>query len=305
VKTHDVPSSKALTTQTIVVGVDGSPSSRRALAFACVRAHESHSALVLVHSYLADIRHISPMAVLPLPDPSYFHDIGQSVLDAAIIDAKSIAPDLDITGRLALGGGGPQICEHTTAASIAVVGRSNGSTISHLVLGSVTRYVLDRSRCPVVVVPTGYDEHLDVTTIAAATDGSADADLALDWAYDEAERTGATLRVVHAWSSEPGPRRGGPADRSVAQRDAQAVLDVATDRLTERHGSMHGPVVSMDKVLIEGSTKAAVVAAATDAQLTVVGHRGLGRLGHLLVGSVARHVAEHASCPVVVVPNPT
>jgi nucleotide-binding universal stress UspA family protein len=290
--------------RTIVVGVDGSPSSRRALVLACARANDVESALLLVHSYRADLRLISPMAVLPLPDPNYFREIGQAVLDAAIVEAEAMAPNLDVSGRLAFGSAGAQICEHTASASIAIVGRSNGGTMSHIVLGSVARHVLDQSHCPVVVVPTSYDEHLAVVTIVAATDGSTGADVALEWAYGEAERTGAALRVVHAWSAEPGERRGGgPTDRDLAQRIAQKVLHAAIARLTNRHSSKRRPVVQVEPVLVEGIVQHALTAAAGDAQLIVVGHRGLGRLGHLLVGSVARHVAEHAPCPVVVVPK--
>jgi nucleotide-binding universal stress UspA family protein len=289
--------------RTIVVGVDGSPSSRRALVLACARANDVESALLIVHSCRADLRLISPMAVLPVPDPSYFRDIGKAVLDAAVVEAKAMAPTCEITGRLGFGSAGAQICEHTAPTSIAIVGRSNGGIISHIVLGSVARYVLDHSHCPVVVVPTSYDEHLAVVTIVAATDGSTGADVALEWAYGEAERTGAALRVVHAWSSEPGGRRGGPADRDGAERNAQTVLNAATDRLTDRHGSKRRRVVQIEPVLVEGIVQHALTAAAADAQLMVVGHRGLGRLGHLLVGSVARHVAQHAPCPVVVVPT--
>jgi nucleotide-binding universal stress UspA family protein len=286
----------------IVVGVDGSRESRRALAFACARARRSERSLVLVHSYLAGVGYVSPMAMLPLPNLSYYRDVAEAVLNTALEEVNAMAPDIDVTAHLELGGGGTQICEYSAPSGLVVVGRSSSSAISHAVLGSVARHVLDHARCPVAVVPIGYDETVPTTTIVVGTDGSPDADAALDWGYEEAGRTGAHLLVVHAWRNEPVARKGGPAgDRSSIERCALTVLNSAVDRLKTRCSGKPQPVVVIDQLLVENTITAAIIDAASNAQLVVMGHRGLGRLGHFLVGSVARHVADHAPCPVVVV----
>jgi nucleotide-binding universal stress UspA family protein len=57
----------------------------------------------------------------------------------------------------------------------------------------------------------------------------------------------------------------------------------------------------------EGSPGAAILSAAQaeEADLIVVGTRGHGRVGRLLLGSVSDHVVRHATCPVLVVHNET
>jgi nucleotide-binding universal stress UspA family protein len=53
--------------------------------------------------------------------------------------------------------------------------------------------------------------------------------------------------------------------------------------------------------LLEGAPGPTLVSESKGAALVVVGRRGRGGLTRLLLGSVSRHVADHAECPVVVV----
>jgi nucleotide-binding universal stress UspA family protein len=56
------------------------------------------------------------------------------------------------------------------------------------------------------------------------------------------------------------------------------------------------------RTLMQGGAAAALLAASKDADLVVVGARGVGGFLGLLIGSVTTQVTHHASCPVVVVP---
>jgi nucleotide-binding universal stress UspA family protein len=57
------------------------------------------------------------------------------------------------------------------------------------------------------------------------------------------------------------------------------------------------------KVVREGSASHVLLEEAADADLLVVGSRGLGGFRGLLLGSVGQQCAHHAPCPLVIVPH--
>jgi nucleotide-binding universal stress UspA family protein len=61
----------------------------------------------------------------------------------------------------------------------------------------------------------------------------------------------------------------------------------------------------VERVVREGQPAEVLVEAAEDADLLVVGSRGLGGFRGLLLGSVGQQCAHHARCPVVIVPKAT
>jgi nucleotide-binding universal stress UspA family protein len=147
-------------------------------------------------------------------------------------------------------------------------------------------------------------------TVVIGVDGSPGARRALAWAVDEARLRGCSLRVVHAWMvplidamPEPwaiGSPPIGPSDDEVYEHlraGAKGVLDGA---LGEAKG--WAPELEIEGELVEARAAGALIAAARDADLLVVGSRGRGGFGGLLLGSVSAQCVHHASRPVVVVP---
>jgi nucleotide-binding universal stress UspA family protein len=59
--------------------------------------------------------------------------------------------------------------------------------------------------------------------------------------------------------------------------------------------------VDIDLITANGSPARTLLDAAADADLLVVGSRGLGGLRRLLVGSVSQQCVHHSTCPVAVV----
>ncbi|MCG8915546.1 universal stress protein [Actinokineospora sp. PR83] len=141
----------------------------------------------------------------------------------------------------------------------------------------------DRARHPVVV----------------GVDGSPYARQALDWAIAEAVGTNRPLRVVHAfvWSLLGVPDRPTKtAPHGGLRADAQQLLDAAL-----AHARSTAPGVEVTGAFPTATAAGALVEESANAAMVVVGARGLGAVGRLLLGSTSDQVAAHARCPVVVV----
>ena len=141
--------------------------------------------------------------------------------------------------------------------------------------------------------------------VVVGVDGSLDSIAALSWAARQAHATGARLLVVHAWRFPPAGstvrgRRGGrmPGREQIA-RDAHA--DVAS---ALRRSGRNSQDAAVDVAVVEGEPGPALVSAAREASVLVVGTRGHGPVARRLLGSVSAYCTEHATCTVVVVPTP-
>ncbi|GAA4968060.1 universal stress protein [Nonomuraea thailandensis] len=134
--------------------------------------------------------------------------------------------------------------------------------------------------------------------VIVGVDGSAAAAAAVEWAADDASRTGAELRIVHALDRHPYNIAGvvalGPED--VLLRGAAKVLEAAEAIARSRQ-----PTVQVVPQLVEGRPADVLQEQAQQADELVIGDRGLGGFTRALLGSVTMKTAGQAPCPVVVV----
>lgn len=137
--------------------------------------------------------------------------------------------------------------------------------------------------------------------IVVGVDGSEGSMAALRVAVEEARRRGAVLRVVAAyelpsyWALPSGPPIS--LTRQDVSDDALRATQAVVDQVLA--GDPAPPKV--DVVAVPGPAAKALVEAARDADLLVVGHRGLGGFGSMLLGSVGMSCVLHAPCTVTVV----
>src|SRR5580704_4439655 len=137
--------------------------------------------------------------------------------------------------------------------------------------------------------------------IVAATDGSEESLRAVTWAAREAVLRGAPLRIIAAAALLP-RMIGNEGESSydtvsdVIRTNAGRALAVAAERAAKA-----APDLLIDTDEVEGSPADAVTDAANGALMVVVGSRGEGAFAALVLGSVSRYAATHASSPVVVV----
>jgi nucleotide-binding universal stress UspA family protein len=137
-------------------------------------------------------------------------------------------------------------------------------------------------------------------TIVVGVDGSGGSVRALAWALDEAERRRARLEVVHSWQPSATADMAAPQLRDADfERAAMAILDATLAQIeTLPFG------VEIKRMVLPGPAASVLLEAAQDAELLVVGSRGLGGFSGLLLGSVSQQCSHHAPCPVVIVPDP-
>ena len=139
--------------------------------------------------------------------------------------------------------------------------------------------------------------------IVAGTDGSEESLRAVGRAAREAALRGAPLRIVGTAALLPrmSPRAGASGSTydtvtDVLDKDRDRALATAAERAAKTAAD-----VLIDTDELTGPTAQAVTAAGSGALMLVLGSRGRGAFTALLLGSVSRYAASHASSPVVVV----
>ncbi|MFD7911902.1 universal stress protein [Streptomyces sp. NPDC059752] len=130
-------------------------------------------------------------------------------------------------------------------------------------------------------------------TLVVGVDGSAESRAAADWAAREAVRRDMHVHVVHAWLWQP---LAVPVvqDRGTEARRAQEILEETEAGLTRRH-----PRLSLSAEVVPDVPVPALLHAAKDAEMLVLGIRGHGALAGFLLGSYGQQLIASAECPVV------
>ena len=132
--------------------------------------------------------------------------------------------------------------------------------------------------------------------VVAAVDGSPSSLAAVEWAGAEAERLGRRLHLVYV--IDPETRYNPYFTLEQLRGDARRVVTDAADRV--RASRPHLPI--LDHAVVAKPAKA-LIGGSQGAALLVLGRRGHGALGRLLLGSVSANVAGHATVPTAVVPK--
>ena len=141
--------------------------------------------------------------------------------------------------------------------------------------------------------------------IVVGVDGSDGGAAALEFAAAEAALRQTRLRIVSAWEVPTAAYGGGfappidPATWDAFRVRAEQVAEDASAVVKK-----HQPSVDVEALAVAGQAAVALLEQSTEAELIVVGRRGLGGFTRLLLGSVSQQVVQHATCPVVVVNQP-
>jgi nucleotide-binding universal stress UspA family protein len=140
----------------------------------------------------------------------------------------------------------------------------------------------------------------DRRSVVVGVDGSQESLHAVRWAAAEAARRRLPLRLVTAFDTVDDRIVGLPG---VGSRYQEVLMDEARAHLEAAGAAATAtePGLVVDPHLVLGSPTDTLVAESRQADLMVVGDRGIGRITAMVGGSVAVGLVTHATCPVVVV----
>ena len=185
-----------MATKPVIVGVDGSEESLRAVEWAALEARRHASPLRIV-SASAELPRMRAYHASPAEIGVALRGISARALGAAIIRSEEVAPGLPIETGLLSGPSAVAVADSGSGASMLVVGARGAGGFAAMMLGSVSRYAAAWAPCPVVVVR---EETTAVhREIAVGIRDPEDVTGTLAFAFEEAALRGADLVAVHTW----------------------------------------------------------------------------------------------------------
>jgi len=288
-----------VTSNSIVVGVDGGDESKAAQAWGLQEARVRNMSLRLVSAY----RWVPSAGAAPMYIDNAWVSIDElrklaaDNVERAREQLAEVDGSVETTGEAVDGSASDVLVRESDSAAIVVLGsRQLGATGSFL-LGSVGTAVAARAGCPVVVTrgPAGYPA--EGARVVVGVDGSPASQPVLEFAFEEASLHGVALTAVLCW--RPSPLRpstwlGQGAER--ARQQAEVWLSEALAGWREKF-----PDVEVASHVHDGQPVPTLVEESTAQYLLVVGKRGLGQVAGTVLGSVSQGVLHNATCPVAVV----
>ncbi|MCY1145505.1 universal stress protein [Actinoplanes sp. Pm04-4] len=281
----------------VIVGVDGSEQALTAVRAAAGEAARRSMPLHIVHAFFWPMLHVNTGPVsADMPDTG-LENFAVDMLAEAVRTAEAAQPGVHVTKALIDGPAAPVLIEASRGAALLVLGDRGLGSISGLVIGSVAVHAAAHADCPVVVIrgdepPPG--------PVVVGVDGSESSELAVGFAFDEASRRGAPLMPVIVWNEV---EAAGAHQWHSASTASEALAGEAQRTLSEQLSGWRGkfPDVEVAPAALRGHPRQVLADLSREAQLVVVGARGLGAFKGLMLGSVSQSLLYNAAGPVAVV----
>ncbi|HEY6746405.1 MAG TPA: universal stress protein [Mycobacteriales bacterium] len=276
----------------VFVGVDQSACSREALEWAAADAAARHTRLTV-----ASVVDLPRLGDVPLSGEllDAAQRAAQQTVDAAAGRARTVAPGLEVEGRVLTGNPAAELLLLCGGADEIVVGSHGTSELRALLIGSVGSQVAEHAHVPAVVVR----DRSTTGPVLVAVDNSPHSDAALQYGFAYADRHGLPLLALHVYTlgALGYPVMPYPVEEELdrVRSESARTAEASVGRWTEKY-----PDVEARTEVVEGGAVHQLVEASRTASLVVVGTRGHGGLAGMLLGSVSHGVMRHAHCPVVI-----
>ena len=293
--------------RSLIVATDFSETAGLALARARDIALEHGARLVLAH-----VLTFQPTA-MGAPNPVVLPpDFGSQLRAATRAKLETLAESLRADGlevQVELSAGIPgralvDLADEGGADGI-VLGTRGLSGFKHLLLGSTAEQVVRRARCPVLTVhPADAEGSGEIRTLVVPTELSGDPTPALDAVVRLFPGRSAAARVLLVYSDHlPSYLQPLLEDLGIDRVGFDEIAGSLGERLRPTADRLARAGFAVETIVREGDPATVIteIAAAESADLIAMETRGRSGLAHLVLGSTAERVVQHASCPVLTV----
>jgi nucleotide-binding universal stress UspA family protein len=285
-----------ITTERVIVGIDGAPSGGQALSWAASEADRKGVELLIVH--VSDV--VRPAAVSSAAVVTVIMeggDYGRELLsDAAAVVAGS-HPSVKVSTVLRAGNPAEVLLELGTVHTLLVIGTNGEGRFLGALVGSVSHRVAAHAGCPVVVIPHDRAVLSAHRQIVVGVITPLAGHETLRFGFQEAAERRSDLVAVCAYGTFSRTARD-PILRQlseVREQEQQELLD------TVAHLQDEFPTVQVEARLVDEPVVGALCLAATDADLLIVGCRYDDAHRSSRLGAVAARILHTSPCPVAVI----
>jgi nucleotide-binding universal stress UspA family protein len=274
--------------QNVLVGVDGRPNGRDAIALAS-RLIDPDGKLTLAHVHPGELRPSHAVS------PGLIRE--ERAASDELLERERVAADVsaELISVVAYSpGSGLHRQAEEQNADLLVVGSCSHSAFGRAMLGDDTRAALNGAPCAVAIASLGYSQHsAPIANIGVGYNDSQESRAALALARKLAAKTGASMHAVqvvaitsYAYSGIVVPDLG---------ESIEELLKEADDHLKELSG--------IDARAVYGLTGEELAAFSNEVDLLLVGSRSYGPVRRLVLGSTSDYLERHARCSLLVLPR--
>jgi len=272
----------------VLVGVDGGPHGRDAIALAAslvdpagrlTLAHVRGDELPAAHSLTSGVQ---------LGAREEAEQILEQERDEAQVEAELVRVAASSPGR------GLHEQAEKQNADLLVVGSCSHGAFGRVMLGDDTRGALNGASCAVAIAAVGYAQHLNpIAKVGVGYDGSQESKAGLAVGRQLAARTNATVQALEVVSL-PTYAYTGLVPIAIGEN-----LDVMLRKAAARMDALP----DLDAHAVYGIPGEELAAFGETLDILIVGSRSYGPLGRLVHGSTSDYLQRHARCSVLVLPR--
>ncbi|MEU3194522.1 universal stress protein [Streptomyces sp. NPDC006992] len=283
----------------VVVGVDGSPHSLRALDRAADEAERRGAELEVLCGGVPARRGAYPETEA---DRERMRQATREVADSAAERARERVPGLTVVASGVSEPAADALVGRSRTAELTVVGTRGHGGFRGLLLGSVSLRLAAHAAGPLMVVRGALPEPGTAPGDVVVGVKSESATQPVEYGFQAAQRSGSAVRVAHCWIYPmlPGVAlRLSPQEPSTETKRAEQFVEDTLRPFRKRY-----PQVPLSAEQHQGQPAEHLIKLSEGADTVVLGVRRQARRLSLQVGPVVHAVLHHAKCSVVLIPVP-